>query len=449
MIRNFIIGILALALIGTGYWAYQEKDRNQVLALNAESHYQRAFHELAYHLDQIEDELGKTLAMNTQRQLTPSLAEVWRVTSLAKEEVGQLPLAAVDLTKTEEFLDKLGTFSYKTSIRDLESEPLTDKEYGTLEKLYSYSKDIKNELRKTQATMLKQDMRFLDIDKEFKAQEQPLDNAVLNGFHLMDEKMKGVSEVEWGAGMAAQNINEDKLAKRLDGKKISKAEAKNIALDYLEMGENTKVEVSETGKGLPYQAYSLVIDDPNEKSHYYMDITKQGGHPIWFLQERQISDQDISFNEASNIAEEYLKKRGIKNMQLVDSKQYDSIGVFEFVYLQDNVRIYSDSITLEVALDNGDIVGYEATNYLVNHKDRKLPEPKLTMEEAEKQLNPRLQVMEDHLAITMNDLGDEVLCYEFFGVIKDKTYRIFVNAEDGEEERVDRLPEAEPVYDFT
>ncbi|WP_017728061.1 PepSY1/2 domain-containing protein, partial [Halalkalibacterium ligniniphilum] len=291
MIRNFIIGILALALIGTGYWAYQEKDRNQVLALNAESHYQRAFHELAYHLDQIEDELGKTLAMNTQRQLTPSLAEVWRVTSLAKEEVGQLPLAAVDLTKTEEFLDKLGTFSYKTSIRDLESEPLTDKEYGTLEKLYSYSKDIKNELRKTQATMLKQDMRFLDIDKEFKAQEQPLDNAVLNGFHLMDEKMKGVSEVEWGAGMAAQNINEDKLAKRLDGKKISKAEAKNIALDYLEMGENTKVEVSETGKGLPYQAYSLVIDDPNEKSHYYMDITKQGGHPIWFLQERQISDQ--------------------------------------------------------------------------------------------------------------------------------------------------------------
>lgn len=139
VLRNIIIGILSVALIAVGMWGYKEKEQKDTLMITAENNYQRAFHELAFHIDQIEDQLGSTLAMNTRRQLTPSLADVWRVTSLAQEEMGLLPLNTIDLDQTQDFLYKLGKFAYSTSIRDLEKEPLTEKEYDTLKHLYNHS----------------------------------------------------------------------------------------------------------------------------------------------------------------------------------------------------------------------------------------------------------------------------------------------------------------------
>ncbi|MCM3713617.1 germination protein YpeB [Alkalihalobacillus oceani] len=449
MLRNIIIGLLGVAVVGLGYWGFQEQGQKQTLMITAENNYQRAFHELAFHLDQIEDQLGSTLAMNTRRQLTPALAEVWRVTSLAQEEIGQLPLNSIDLGQTEEFLYKLGRFSYQTSIRDLEKEPLTDKEYDTLTHLYQHSKDIRSELRKSQAEMLANRHQWLDLEKELEASQEPGDNTIVNNLEVMNKSVQGFSETEWGAGLAAIDDLNGELKKALTGKEISKQEAEKIARQYLEMSPDVPVHVSDTGDGLEYPAYTIVIDDPEHETNYYMDMSVKGGEPIWFLQDRQIEEQRLSLNEAVEKGKAFLKRTGKEGMQLIDSKQYDSIGMLEFAYVEGNVRVYPDTVTLEVALDDGDILGYEAKDYLLNHKERNIPEPAITKAEAEERLNPRLEVMESHVALIENELKDEVLCYEFFGVIDQDTYRIFINAEDGQEEKVERLDGTEPVYQFS
>ncbi|MFC0472917.1 germination protein YpeB [Halalkalibacter kiskunsagensis] len=449
MIRNIVIGLLAIAVVATGIWGFQEKEEKQILKITAENNYQRAFHELAFHIDQIEDQLGATLAMNTRRQLTPALADVWRVTSLAQENIGQLPLSSVDLGKTEEFLYKLGKFSYRTSIRDLEKEPLTDKEYETLQKLSGYAKEIREEVRKSQAMILDNGDRWLDIEEEMLATQEPLDNMVVNNLEVMNKSIQSYSETEWGAGLAAIDDLNGELKEALDGEPVSKEEAEKIARKYIQVDKQTPVHVAETGDGLVYPAYTIVVDDPDHQTNYYMDMSVNGGEPIWFLQDRQIEEQKISLNEAVQKAEEYLKEMGKDNMQVIDSRQYDSIAMLEFVHLEDNVRVYTDLISVEVALDDGDILGYEAKSYLIYHKERDIPDPKLSEKEARERLNPRIDVMEDHIAVIENDLGEEVLCYEYYGVIEDETYRIFINAEDGEEEKVDRLNQSEPVYDFT
>ncbi|MCL7745888.1 germination protein YpeB [Halalkalibacter alkaliphilus] len=449
MVRNIIIGLLAVAVVATGVWGFQEREDKQILKVTAENNYQRAFHELAFHIDQIEDQLGATLAMNSRRQLTPALADVWRIVSLAQENIGQLPLSSVDLGKTEEFLFKLGRFSYRTSIRDLEKEPLTDKEYETLEKLYDYSKEIREEVRKSQAMMLANGDQWLDIEEEMRATQEPLSNMVVKNLEVMNKSIQSYSETEWGAGLASIDDLNGELKEALDGDPVTKEEAEEIAREYLQINENTPVHVADTGNGLEYPAFTIVADDPDHETNYYMDMSVNGGEPIWFLQDRQVEEQNISLNEAVEIAEKYLEEHGKDSMQLVDSRQYDSIAMLEFVHLEDNVRVYTDLIRLEIALDDGDVVGYEAKSYLIHHKDRDIPDPKLTNEEARDRLNPRLDVMEDHLAVVENDLGQEVLCYEYYGVIEDQTYRLFINAEDGEEEKVDRLNQSEPVYDFS
>ena len=126
-------------------------------------------------------------------------------------------------------------------------------------------------------------------------------------------------------------------------------------------------------------------------------------------------------------------------MVIFQSNEYDNIGVYSFLHNEDGTRVYSDAIEVKVALDNGDILGITARNYFMNHKDRDLPKPKITDKEAKEKVNEQVEIKEEHLAVIDNDLGDEVLTYEYLGVLGDQTYRIFINAMDGREEKVEKL----------
>ena len=166
-----------------------------------------------------------------------------------------------------------------------------------------------------------------------------------------------------------------------------------------------------------------------------MDMTKKGGHPIYFIERRDITKQNLSLNDGIQAASKFLKNNQFDHMEVFESTQYDHIGVFSFVVNEEGVRIYPETIKLKVALDNGQIIGFTAQDYMKNTENRKIPKPKLTMAEAKGSINPKLKVMEDRLAIISNELGKEVLCYEFLGTLGKDTYRIFINANDGKEEK--------------
>ena len=83
--------LLTVAVIGTAYWGYQEhQDKNSIL-IKAENNYQRAFHNLNNTIDNLEDELGKALAVQSRDMLAPCLANIWRLAYAAQSD-GQLPL---------------------------------------------------------------------------------------------------------------------------------------------------------------------------------------------------------------------------------------------------------------------------------------------------------------------------------------------------------------------
>src|SRR5699024_7445543 len=132
----------------------------------------------------------------------------------------------------------------------------------------------------------------------------------------------------------------------------------------------------------------------------------------------------MSLNEGMEKAKEYIKQFDFNNMMIFQSSEYGNTGIYSFLYNQDDVRVYSDAIEVKVALDNGDILGVTARNYFMNHKERDIPKPKLSLADAEEKVNPNVEIQEEHISIIDNDLGDEVLTYEFLGVLNDETYRI-------------------------
>ena len=179
MFRTILVVVLAVGVVATGYWGYQEHQEKNSVLIKAENNYQRAFHDLTYHLDQLHDEIGSTLAMNTRKQLSPSLAEVWRISSMAQSELGQLPLTLMPFSKTEEYLYKIGNFTYRNAIRDLDKDELTEEEYKTLEQLYEQSGEIQAEMRKVQSMVLKDNLRWMDVELALASEDEPLDNAIV------------------------------------------------------------------------------------------------------------------------------------------------------------------------------------------------------------------------------------------------------------------------------
>lgn len=443
LIRGIIIGVLTVAVAGTAYWGYQEHQEKNAILINAENNYQRSFHELAYDIDLLHDKIGTTLAMNSRDSISPGLADVWRITSEAHNEVGHLPLTLLPFNKTEEFLSKIGDFSYKTAVRDLEKEPLTEKEYKTLQSLYKQSAEIQDELRNVQHMVLQNNLRWMDVELALANGQEPSDNTIIDGFKTVEKKVEGYSET----GFAQMTETETKVNdySHLKGKELTKKQALKKAEEFITIKNKKDVLITESGEGSDYGFYSITVRNGNNQAN--LDITKKGGHPLYLIQSRDIKKQKLSLNDGMNKAAQFLKEHGFQNMTVFESAQYDHTGVFLFVAEEDGVKIYPDSIRIKVALDDGTILAFSAEDYLSFHRKRDIPEPKMSLEEARGKINTNLKVMEDNLAIIINDVDEEVLCYEFIGTINNDTYRIYINAENGAEEKIEKLQNAERIYE--
>ncbi|QQZ11008.1 germination protein YpeB [Heyndrickxia vini] len=448
MIRGIIITVLTLGVIGTGVWGYQEHREKNAILMNAENNYQRAFHDLAYQMDTLHDKIGTTLAMNSRKSLSPALADVWRLTSEAHGNVGQLPLTLLPFNKTEEFLSNIGKFSYRTAVRDLDKEPLSKDEYGTLKNLYSQSTNIQNELRKVQHLVLKNNLRWMDVETALATGKEASDNTIIDGFKTVEKTIKGYDESNMMDPSLVSYQKKNQNFEDAPGKKISKDEAIQITKKFTKKNNFSKVKVTENGKGSKFGFFSVTFVD-NNGNEGNMDITKKGGHPIYFIERRDIAKQKLSLNEGMNSAKKFIHNNDIQNMEEFETTQYDTIGVYSFVTVENGVRIYPETLKIKIALDNGEMVGFTAQDLLKNKKKRNIPNPKLTKNDAKKHINPNLKIMENRLSVIVNDLGKEVLCYEFLGVLNDDTYRIFINAESGVEEKVEKLKNAEKVYENT
>ncbi|OLN23256.1 germination protein YpeB [Domibacillus antri] len=442
--RSFIIAALSILLVVTAIWGFSQYRQKQELFIEAENGYQQAFHELVYQVDVIHDRTGEALAMNSKENLTPALTDVWRLTSEAHNAISRLPLGFMPFSKTEEFLGSSGDFTYKTAVRDLDNEPLSDKEYEQLKTLYSQAADIQKELRTVQMSVLDKNLRWTDIAHATADGDEPTDNTVIDGFNTLENKATEFSEANvFEAGQTQKTVSDDAL-KRLTGEKITKKEAELIAKEYFGVDpEVTTVEKSLKGAAIPFYNVSVIGRKGEEAS---MDVTEKGGYPLTFTVNRTIEKKKISLHDASQKAAAFLKKQGFDNMVMTNSTQYDHTGVFTFTTKQGDTIVYPESVTIKTALDNGGITGLEAQNYWKNKQTRQIEKPALTPDEAKKKLHPKLTVMEEQLAVVTNEMGDDVLCYEFLAENGTASYRIFINAKDGKEERIEKLAEAEAGY---
>lgn len=436
--------IVAVALVATGLWGYQEHQEKNSILIKAENQYQRAFHDLSYYMGQLKEELGKTMAVGTtaKEYQQRHLIQVWRITSQAQNQISQLPLALLPFHKTQEFLDKIANFTYRTSIRDLGQNPLTPDEQKTLMTLYERSKELSEEIHEIQAVAMKDHLRWMDVEMALASEHSPMDNAIIDGFKTVDNKVTEYSEVNWGPSV--QSLYDKREAKPLSAPVVNEEQIRRKALRFLGLNGDANLQIVENGKGTEYESYSVTLE--TERGPVSLDFSKRGGELLWYMNPREVTRRKLSIEEAREKAENFLRNNGYGETTPINYDQYNNVGSLTFAASENGIVYYPKKLTVSVALDNGEITGLQAHDFVYGTDIKPAGKPKLNREEAAKFLHPTFSVKSSGLAFIENDLEEEVLCYEFTGKINGSDYRIFINAENGAEEKVETIKPAEAAF---
>jgi len=433
---------LAIALIGAGVWGYLEHQEKNTILIKAENQYQRAFHDLSYHMDKLHTELGNTLAVNspTEPSYRKGLVNVWRLTSQAQSDINQLPLTLLPFNKTEDFLANMANFSYRMAVRDTTKQPLTEDELKTLNALYQHAGDITGEIRGVQDKVIASNLRWMDVETALASQKEMRDNAIIDGFATVDKKVSAYPELNWGP--ANLNVFQANSVQALSGKEMTSDEIKAKAVEFLgqsgQQANPAAMTVVENGGSAPeYQSFSVLVPGPaGGDSETHMDFTKKGGQLIYYMKPRTVAETKYNWRQARDMAGEFLDNHGYPDMSAVSFDQYQNVADIIFAKRQNDVTIYPQRVSVKVALDTLEVTGLQASDYVFARGERKIGQPKIAAAEAKKTLNPGMQVKSAALAIIQNDLEQEVLCHEFLGQFNGQLYRVFVNADTGEEEKI-------------
>ncbi|CAM3969053.1 germination protein YpeB [Paenibacillus alkaliterrae] len=440
-LSSILFPVMSLLFLGAIYWGYQEHQEKNSILIKAENQYQRAFHDLTYHVEQLHQQLGNTLAVNSTSQgyHRKGLVNVWRLTSEAQNEINQLPLTLLPFNEAEEFLSRIANFAYKTAVRDLTKQPLTPEEFQTMKTLYAKSEEISKDLVGMQKKVLANQLRWMDVEVALASDNINNDNTIIDGFKTMDKKVTEYPEINWGPSVST--MYEKRTMNMLGGKMVTAEDIKKAAAEYTD-APPAEIRVVENGKGTEYASYSATVyenNENNENKKLQMDFTQKGGKLIWFMKPREINAKKIDMEKAQAAADNFLDKHGFSGMKAISYDMLNNTGTFTYVGVQSGVLIYPDQLKVKIALDNGEAVGLQANDYVYEHHERKLPSPIVSKAEARKALNPEMNVRNEQLALIENELGKEVLCYEYMGQINGSIYRVYINSETGIEESIEEM----------
>ncbi len=424
VISSFLV-ILALL----GYIFKIRNDNKQAL----ENKYNQAFFEMSSYIENIDTLLAKSLISNDPTHGARTMSEIWRQANLAKTNLSQLPIDQNLISQTSKFLSQTSDFSHALTLQTIDQVPITNDQMGQIKSLSDYANKLQTSILELSSQINEGRLSWNEITNKGSNTFSKLGADNTNSFQQISDNFQDYPGLIYD-GPFSDHIT-DLEPKGLTGKDIDQERAKQIALSFIgqeRVKEITGISDSFNSK-FPCYSISLKLNSEEDAN---IDISKKGGHVIWFLYNKDVTDKKLSIDNAKEKASTFLNSRGFTSMEPTYYIDENNIATINFAYHQDNVTIYADLIKVSVAMDNGDITGFEAAGYLFSHEQRNIPTPKVSIDDAKSKLNKNLNPESSGLAIIPTDVKTEVLVYEFKGKVDNRDFIVYINAETGKEEDI-------------
>jgi spore germination protein len=443
MRRYWLTGLLTIALIVTGAWGYNQYQINRQNRIMLENEHQRSFYNLVENVENLSVLTSKSIVSGSPRQNIRLLSDIWWQANFAQDNLGQLPLSHVTLTRTQRFLTQLGDYAYTMAKNNADGRPMSSEQLKTLEELHNQTSQLSKDLIELQKQVAENGINWQEVRKKSKEKlDRESTNYLETNFTKINEQINQYPTLIYDGPFSDHLIT--KNPKGITGDPITWDDAKRIAREFVDIREGVDYLVAENGKStqnayIPVYSVRISPRVPSMGEVIYVDVSQQGGHVTMVMNSRSVGNAKIGLEEALKKAETFLSKTEFKSMVPTYSLRQENTLIVSFAYKEKDVIIYPDLLKVSVAMDNGQIIGFESTGYLMQHEERNLAEPKLTLEEAEQKLNPNLEVVSRRLTVIPLPTGKEALCYEFKSRYKEDNFLVYINAMDGTEEQILQL----------
>ena len=405
--------------------------------------YRQAFTELTTAAGELDAALEKVTYATTPALFASLCAQAYAKALAAQTALGELPYGNVELEQTAAFFAKAGDYAMAMARGAGAEGVCTDESRETLRGLAAAAGELSATL---QALQLQLDGGALHPE-DVAAVEARLAAAQEDGEPVTSGS--AFQTVEADFPQVPTLIYDGPFSEHLSGRtpqmleglpQVTEEEARRAAAAFAGLRAEVFTRTSDGAGNLPAWGFSALVDG----GELYVEITKQGGQVLQMLSSRPVGEAALSRKEGVEQAAAFLEEHGYRDMAPSYFLEGDGILTVHFAPVLDGVYCYPDLVKVGVALDNGDVVSFEAHGYLMNHGAREPAAPAVSADEAAERVDSSLTVLSRQLALIPTGGEYEVLCHEFKCQNADGGHvLVYVNAATGQQERILLLLEDE------
>lgn len=442
-IKALGIIFLAAAFAVTSGFAVQGYVRAAQYRRLLDNGYRHAFAELATAAGELDVSLQKAAYATSPALFSVLCAQTYAKATAAQSALGELPYGNVELEQTASFLAKTGDYALSLASAAESGQVCTQEHRNTLQALSQSASEIAGILQGIQA-----DLSAGTLDPEsLEEVQQRLAAAGQEGDQVESGSTFQTAEADFPEvpsliydGPFSEHLS-NRTPRMLEGlPQVDEQTAKEAAAAFLDLRSDI-FTLTASGEGaLPTYGFTAMVDG----GELYIEVTRQGGQILQLFTSRPVGEQTVTRAEGYAAAEQFLTDHGYQDMGPSYSIDQNGLLTIHFASRQDGVYCYPDLVKVQVALDTGDVVGFEAHGYLMNHGDRTLSAPAVSADQAMGQVPESLTVLNTQTALIPTGGEYEVLCHEFKCQSANGSHvLIYVNAQTGEQERILLLLEDE------
>ncbi len=418
-------GVLGLSTIGLGIGYGMSMSQANSYSLQLENIYKKNYYELVDTVNTADMNISKLLASSSEDYQAKMLNDLAQGAKEMQSNIAALPLSSDNIVESVRFINQMSGYTQTLQEKVAKGGELTESDLNTLNDMHESLTEMKKYLNQMSEKMI-YGYSILDASNHI---DGDYDDFSLDFAQIKSDDTEYPTMIY--DGPFSDSVVNQKV-KGLTGSEISKDEAYKIVDSYFKNISNLQYQGQTNGKFSTYN-YVLLNTD-NQK--VYVQVTKIGGKILTVSGHVDSGVKNITMQQAEKIALDFAKGNGVENAEIVWSEELDSQAYFNISPKQNGIILYPDLVKVKVDLENGNVIGYDAVSYWINHTSREISGATVTKEMAKTNIDTSFSIKNERLVLAPLDYNREVLCWEFECERNGSTYYFYINANTNVEENI-------------
>ncbi len=369
--------------------------------------------------------LQKSLYASSATQLSNLAVELCTESTVAKNALSQLPFSSEELAGVNKLLSQVGDYTLYLSRKVIRGGTVEDTDRENLHALSKAAQSVSQSVNAVRAEYDKDGVWDSEIAQSL---NQSAESGISEQLTGLEELLTDYPTLQYDGPFSDHMLNGE--MKLLKGEvELSADDALKKAGQILGLDVSNFTKEADTAGNVP--CYNFTDGEMS------FSVTKQGGFIIYMRKFREIKEQTITYEQAVQKAEEYIKKHSKQAFVTTYYFADEGVCTVNLAYKEGATVCYPDLIKIGVALDDGEIVLVEAGGYIANHHTRTISTPKFSVNDAREKLSKALKINDVNRCIIPTDGNTEKHCYEFHCTgIDGEELLVYVNTQNLEEEQI-------------